>query len=355
MTTGWRPPNAGHLLPTVRGDVFATKPAADYSAAAYNRPVGSGSPMVLPVRASATIRRASNVVAYPLTTTYAKPPDGKVDGDAVSSLLQPPPPSPPARAPRPPPMLTAATISRHTATVPSSDVSPAPVAVLAELGPGLTGLRNLGNTCFLNAVVQCLRHDPGLVAWAHTGPSLRTDRLEPVFRHLINALWAGGQSCVAPTAFKNAIGRLQSRFIGYEQQVFLLKISIFGGCIVFVPTWLCQDAHEFLQYLLDALNDEETLALGPKRQPQLESSPGTSQRSLGDNAAAKAWASYRQRNPGALAARYCGLLRSTLTCTVCGHVSVTFDPSWGLALPVVSGKSGVLLSDCLAAFFVPEV
>ena len=101
----------------------------------------------------------------------------------------------------------------------------------AAVGP-TAGLNNLGNTCFMNAVLQCLAHTPALVHALESNPS-KADRLVASLRSLLQALQQRGRSSVAPNQFKKEIGTRAPYFAGYQQH----------------------DAQEFLRYLVDGLHD----------------------------------------------------------------------------------------------------
>ena len=50
--------------------------------------------------------------------------------------------------------------------------------------------------------------------------------------------------------------------------------------------------------------------------------------------AQEAWDNYRKRNDSVIVDLFHGLLKSTLVCPECGKVSVTFDPTCYLSLPM---------------------
>ena len=50
--------------------------------------------------------------------------------------------------------------------------------------------------------------------------------------------------------------------------------------------------------------------------------------------AQEAWEMYRKRNDSVIVDLFHGLLKSTLVCPECGKVSVTFDPTCYLSLPM---------------------
>ena len=114
----------------------------------------------------------------------------------------------------------------------------------SNVHPGLTGIRNLGNTCFMNSIIQCLNNTVELKEY-FLSDRYRNDlnpknplgfggEIADEFSIIVNALWWGHCKTIAPTRFKELIGQFNSQFVANDQQ----------------------DAQEFLLFLLDGLHED---------------------------------------------------------------------------------------------------
>ncbi|CAB4058241.1 USP6_32 [Lepeophtheirus salmonis] len=109
------------------------------------------------------------------------------------------------------------------------------------------------------------------------------------FGDLVRDMWSGEARTIAPIKLRWTIGRYRQHFSGFQQQ----------------------DSQELLAFLLDDSDGRPD-----------------------DEVAAEAWESHSARNKSIIVDLFHGQLKSKVTCKVCGHESVRFDPFTYLSLPL---------------------
>ncbi|XP_006661646.1 ubiquitin carboxyl-terminal hydrolase 9-like isoform X2 [Oryza brachyantha] len=183
---------------------------------------------------------------------------------------------------------------------------------------GLSGLHNLGNTCFMNSAIQSLVHTPPLVEYFLQDYSREINTENPLglqgelaiaFGELLRKLWSAGRTSVAPRAFKTKLSRFAPQFSGYNQH----------------------DSQELLAFLLDGLHEDLNRV---KKKPYIEAKDADGRPD--EELAEECWNYHKARNDSIIVDKFQGQYKSTLVCPDCDKISVTFDPFMYLSLPLPS-------------------
>ncbi|CAB9510928.1 Putative ubiquitin carboxyl-terminal hydrolase 11 [Seminavis robusta] len=216
-----------------------------------------------------------------------------------------------------------------------------------EMGDGVVGLYNMGNTCYLNSSIQCLSHTPILREYFTskaylndintTNPLGKQGQLAQVSAVLINSLWkrfgnqmssvasssynprqprrvtAPGSYCpvnapsLTPKTFKESLGKFNEIFSGNEQH----------------------DAQELLAFLLDGLSEDLNRIMDKPyiEQPDSDGRPDSELADIW-------WSNHLKREMSIIVALFTGQYKSLLTCRSCKYESARFEPFMFLQLPL---------------------
>ncbi|XP_051580072.1 ubiquitin carboxyl-terminal hydrolase 8-like [Myxocyprinus asiaticus] len=232
--------------------------------------------------------------------------------------------------------LTAATYAKVEIARPSAAKIRNLNPVFGGQGPLLTGLRNLGNTCYMNSILQCLCNTVAMAEYftrnyyqedinranilGHKG------EVAEEFSVIMKALWLGQYKCISPQDFKGTVCKINNRFSSYEHQ----------------------DSQELLLFLMDGLHED--LNKANKRRGYKEEDIDH----LDDVSAAElAWSKHKLLNESIIVALFQGQFKSTVQCMSCQHKSRTFETFMYLTLEMTS-SSKCSLQDCLKLFSKEE-
>lgn len=189
-----------------------------------------------------------------------------------------------------------------------------------------TGLRNLGNTCFMNAILQSLSNIKQFSCYFKELPAvaLRSGKtagrrmyhtrsqgdtsvsLVEEFRKTLCSLWQGSQTAFSPDSLFYVVWKIMPSFRGYQQQ----------------------DAHEFLRYLLDHLHLELQGSRNGAARPTLPQE-GLKLPATGAKCCINGTSTV-------VTSIFGGVLQNEVNCLICGTESRKFDPFLDLSLDIPS-------------------
>lgn len=267
---------------------------------------------------------------------------------------------------------------------------------------GLSGLKNMGNTCYLNSIIQCLSSIDYFRSWliknkyqdrlynnvvdklgneqrkklnidknqsVHLKKKAITEECDETIVHrlaeVLETMWK--QNCtVSPKSLKSVIGKNCSTFSGYNQNDSQEVLSLILDRIheetkaevkLLFPN-LPNGVKEFMAIskdCSDAINDENvSLEVKEQKTRYYKEYKKTHAEDVAIYSAYIFWKKHVKNSHSIIIDLFTGLFYSKITCSECNNISSAFEPFNILSIPTKEDGE-TTLDDCLNEFTKEEI
>ena len=197
------------------------------------------------------------------------------------------------------------------------------------------GISNLGNTCYINAVLQCIRACKSVtniiesVANTLAMENNKELHLAPELHDIFKIM--NGGSGVNPSRFIHFLRT--SKLLGSEFNV--------------------QHPNDMVEFFISL---QHILEKQERNVTDAEKTDETDETEEVEILEDTAWASFLKKHNSPFTELFNGQFEQTLTCSACNHKLYSYEPfsMWMLDIPINESKKPISLEDCVKRFMEPE-
>jgi len=172
---------------------------------------------------------------------------------------------------------------------------------------GVVGIQNMGNTCYVNAVLQALRSCHEWNKFCLIEPIQPTSKITLAYKDMLSTMWS---------AYKPAYVRPLAFIADIRTAVQNTPYVMFGQPMQ-------NDAHEYLAYLLDQFHEELKV---DSNQMEVE---GQDMNAMAE----RAWNMFLSKKTSRVVSIFFGMLRKTVICSNCNNKTYQWELFNTLKIP----------------------
>eukprot|EP00210_Caulerpa_lentillifera_P001932 g1857.t1 len=225
----------------------------------------------------------------------------------------------------PSPLNSLSARSGHDSTL-AAQASDEYDTVVPRRGIGLCGLRNVGNSCYQNSVIQLLNAIPELVKCLLNTSRSTTGKLAPEMIQMFKEFWSTmeGEEILNPKRFRSRLFHIDKKWMGNMQE----------------------DAHEFLTQIISTLQEDYNRNIRKPKYIEMKDQNDVKLQAMME------WKYNKQWNDSEIDDIFSFQLHNEVTCPECGRISHRFEYLTSLEVPLPEQPSSI--EDCLVEFMKAE-